>query len=114
MFSFLYSFYFIIYYFHCKKVTGGNKGIGFAIVKGLCKKFEGLVYLTARDVSRGEAAVAELKKLGFSPVFHQLDITNKTSIEKFRKHLQEKHGGLDILINNAAIAFKVCTNTTNT
>ncbi len=27
-------------------VTGSNKGIGYAIVKGLAKKFDGLVYLT--------------------------------------------------------------------
>lgn len=30
-------------------VTGGNKGIGLAIVKALCKDFKGTVYLTARD-----------------------------------------------------------------
>lgn len=27
-------------------VTGGNKGIGLEIVKGLAKKFNGVVYLT--------------------------------------------------------------------
>ena len=27
-------------------VTGSNKGIGLAIVKGLCKSFDGKVYLT--------------------------------------------------------------------
>lgn len=27
-------------------VTGSNKGIGFEIVRGLCKKFDGVVYLT--------------------------------------------------------------------
>lgn len=30
-------------------VTGGNKGIGLAIVRALCKQFQGVVYLTARD-----------------------------------------------------------------
>ena len=30
-------------------VTGGNKGIGFAIVRGLCKQFDGDVILTARN-----------------------------------------------------------------
>ena len=46
-------------------MTGGNKGIGFAIVKELCAKFEGRVYLTARDEGRGAAAVQEMKKVGF-------------------------------------------------
>ena len=27
-------------------VTGANKGIGYSIVKGLCKQFDGVVYLT--------------------------------------------------------------------
>lgn len=27
-------------------MSGSNKGIGFAIVRGLCKKFDGDVYLT--------------------------------------------------------------------
>nr|AEE61471.1 unknown [Dendroctonus ponderosae] len=87
-------------------VTGGNKGIGYAIVKGLCEKFKGTVYLTARDVSRGEAAVAKLKELGLNPSFHQLDTTDQNSIDKLKKHISENHGGFDLLVNNAAIAFK--------
>ena len=86
-------------------VTGGNKGIGYAIVKGLCEKFDGSVYLTARSVERGQEAVKKLEGLGYKPLFHQLDITNKTSIEKFKNYLKDKYGGLDLLINNAAIAF---------
>ena len=34
-------------------VTGSNKGIGFGIVRALCKKYDGDVYLTARDEARG-------------------------------------------------------------
>ena len=29
-------------------VTGGNKGIGFSVVKGLAKDFNGQVYLTGK------------------------------------------------------------------
>ena len=39
------------------QVTGANKGIGFGIMKELCAKFDGIVYLTARDEGRGLAAV---------------------------------------------------------
>ncbi|KAL3288573.1 hypothetical protein HHI36_003012 [Cryptolaemus montrouzieri] len=66
-------------------VTGGNKGIGYAIVKGLCERYDGTVYLTARDIARGEAAL---------------------SINTFKDHLKKTHTGIDILVNNAAIAFK--------
>lgn len=87
-------------------VTGSNKGIGFAIVRGLCKRFDGDVYLTSRDFTRGQKAVEDLEKEGLKPKYHQLDITDPSSIEKLRDFLKEKYGGLDVLINNAGIAFK--------
>lgn len=87
-------------------VTGANKGIGLGIVRGLCKQYDGAVYLTSRDVERGITAVEELKKEGLNPKYHQLDITDRKSLETFRDYVKEKYGGIDVLINNAAIAFK--------
>uniref|UniRef100_A0A8D0H053 carbonyl reductase (NADPH) n=1 Tax=Sphenodon punctatus TaxID=8508 RepID=A0A8D0H053_SPHPU len=88
-------------------VTGSNKGIGLAIVRALCKKFSGDVYLTARDTGRGQAAVAKLQEEGLKPLFHQLDINDLQSIQTLRDFLKEKYGGLNVLVNNAGIAFKV-------
>ncbi|RZF42983.1 hypothetical protein LSTR_LSTR016652 [Laodelphax striatellus] len=88
-------------------VTGGNKGIGFSIVEGLCKIFKGKVYLTARNEELGKQAVEKLKEAGCNPEFYQLDITVADSRERFAKYLKEKYGGLDVLVNNAGIAFKV-------
>merc|ERR1712168_1745173 len=87
-------------------VTGGNKGIGFGVMKELCAKFDGTVYLTARDESRGKEAVEKLNKLGFSPKFHQLDIDDGKSIERFRDYIKSTYGGFDVLVNNAAMAYK--------
>jgi len=87
-------------------VTGGNKGIGYAIVKALCERFDGDVYLTARDVGRGEAAVGQLNELGLKPKFHQLDVTDTSSVATFAKFVAENYAGIDVLVNNAAIAFK--------
>ncbi|XP_061163367.1 carbonyl reductase [NADPH] 1-like isoform X1 [Saccostrea echinata] len=87
-------------------VTGSNKGIGHAIVRGLCKQFKGDVFLTARDEERGKEAVQSLNKEGLSPKFHQLDITDQVSIIRFRDFIKNTYGGLDILVNNAGIAFK--------
>ncbi|XP_022080038.1 carbonyl reductase [NADPH] 3-like [Acanthaster planci] len=89
-------------------VTGANKGIGFAIVRALCKQLDnGIVYLTARSEERGREAVAKLSQEGLQPKFHQLDITDPASVTKLRDFLKETHGGLDILVNNAGMAFKV-------
>ncbi|XP_042892815.1 carbonyl reductase [NADPH] 1-like [Penaeus japonicus] len=87
-------------------VTGANKGIGFGMMKELCAKFDGIVYLTARDEGRGLAAVEELKKLGHTAHFHQLDIDNADSISKFTNYIKNTYGGLDVLVNNAAINYK--------
>ncbi|CAH2099022.1 unnamed protein product [Euphydryas editha] len=87
-------------------VTGANKGIGFAIVRGLCKRFDGTVYLTSRDEKRGRDAVAALENEGLHPKYHQLDITNPQSLKAFHDYIKEKYGHIDILVNNAAISFK--------
>ena len=87
-------------------VTGGNKGIGLAIVRSMCKKFDGDVILTSRDEGLGAAAVKQLENEGVKPLYHQLDITSSESIDNLKKYLQDKYGGLDFLINNAGIAFK--------
>ncbi|XP_069802220.1 carbonyl reductase [NADPH] 1-like [Dendropsophus ebraccatus] len=92
-------------------VTGGNKGVGLAVVRAMCKQFKGDVYLTARNPKLGEEAVQALNSEGLSPLFHQLDINDLTSIRALRDFLKEKYGGLDVLINNAGIAFKVADTT---
>jgi NAD(P)-dependent dehydrogenase (short-subunit alcohol dehydrogenase family) len=40
-------------------VTGGNKGVGYGVCKGLSKKFDGDIFLTARSEERGLAAVEQ-------------------------------------------------------
>ena len=67
-------------------MTGSNKGIGLAIVRSLCKKYEGSVYLTSRSEERGKEAIKLLESEGLSPKFHQLDIDDTTSIEKLRDY----------------------------
>ncbi|XP_051936230.1 carbonyl reductase [NADPH] 1-like [Hippocampus zosterae] len=88
-------------------VTGGNKGIGKAIVQALCKDFRGDVFLTARDEGRGKEAVASLSAEGLKAFFHQLDIDDVGSIRKAADFFKQKYGGVDVLVNNAGIAFKV-------
>ncbi|KAI5703692.1 hypothetical protein M8J75_014984 [Diaphorina citri] len=92
-------------------VTGSNKGIGYGTVKGLCQKFDGIVYLTARDEKKGQAALQALKdekvcKNNDNVRFHQLDVLNETSIHKLHDDIQTQHGGLDILVNNAGIIYR--------
>ncbi|XP_045669454.1 carbonyl reductase [NADPH] 1-like [Ursus americanus] len=88
-------------------VTGANKGIGFAITRDLCRQFSGDVVLTARDEARGRAAVQQLQAEGLSPRFHRLDIEDLQSIRVLRDFLRKEYGGLDVLVNNAGVAFDI-------
>lgn len=65
------------------------------------------MYLTSRNATKGQQAVNQLKALGLNPKFHQLDITDETSINALRDHIKDTYGGIDILINNAAIMLDV-------
>ena len=82
-------------------VTGGNKGIGFGIVKGLAKVFDGDVFLTARNVERGMEAVKTLEQENIHVKFHQLDIDDPKSNAAIATFMKENYGGIDVLVNNA-------------
>eukprot|EP00061_Rhincodon_typus_P003021 g19093.t1 len=92
-------------------VTGANKGIGLEVVRALCRQFEGDVYLTSRDRERGQQALHELQQEQLKPFYHQLDITDRQSIRELCTFMTHKYGGIDVLINNAGIAFKVADTT---
>lgn len=82
-------------------VTGGNKGIGFALVKRLAELGVSVV-LTARDKQRGEAAVENLRKQGLGDFVHflLLDVSDPLSVLTFASSFQAKFGAtLDILVS---------------
>lgn len=83
-------------------VTGANKGIGYHIAASLiASKLFGTVILACRDPSRGERAAKEL-----GGVFMPLCVGDAESTQRFAASLRDKYGRLDVLVNNAAIAFK--------
>lgn len=55
---------------------------------------------------RGQEAVTSLAAEGLKPTFHQLDIDDPNSIIAAAVYFKEKYGGVDVLVNNAGIAFK--------
>ena len=82
-------------------VTGANTGLGLALVRRLLR--EGMiVYLTARNAERGQAAIQQLQQEGLQPAFHLLDVTDDASVAAFAEHIQQNHGGYDVLLSNAA------------
>ena len=83
-------------------ITGANKGIGYEIALGLGAK--GIVVLIgARDEARGQAAAAKLNEQGIDARFVRLDVTNKETIDRVARWIEDEFGRLDILVNNAGI-----------
>ena len=83
-------------------VTGANRGIGFEVCREFAQKDMDVI-LTSRDESKGIAALEVLKNEGLSIDYHQLDVTDTTSIDRLREFVEKKSGRCDILINNAGI-----------
>jgi NAD(P)-dependent dehydrogenase (short-subunit alcohol dehydrogenase family) len=85
-------------------VTGANQGLGLALVRGLCQQLgeRGVVYLTARDRQRGLAAVQQLQSEGLAPELELLDVADDQSVRALAALLERRHGGVDIVIGNAA------------
>lgn len=84
-------------------VTGANKGIGLAIAKGLAEAGF-FVWIGARDRSRGEQAVTQLRNAGLNAGLLELDVAVEDSVYRAAATLSAQIGALDILVNNAGIA----------
>uniref|UniRef100_A0A804J3H9 Uncharacterized protein n=1 Tax=Musa acuminata subsp. malaccensis TaxID=214687 RepID=A0A804J3H9_MUSAM len=84
-------------------VTGANKGIGLEVCRQLA--FNGVkVILTARDETKGMEALEKMRDSELSDIiFHQLDVTDASSIASLADFIRTQFGKLDILVNNAAV-----------
>jgi NAD(P)-dependent dehydrogenase (short-subunit alcohol dehydrogenase family) len=76
-------------------VTGANSGIGFETARQLLA-LDVEVWIGARDIEKGERAVAEL---GSAARVVQLEVTDPSSVAAAAQRI----GDLDILVNNAGV-----------
>ncbi|MER6346271.1 SDR family NAD(P)-dependent oxidoreductase [Streptomyces sp. NPDC001595] len=85
-------------------VTGANQGLGLALVRGLARQWgdDGVVYLGARDEERGRRAVAALREEGVETRLQLIDVRDDASVAAAAGALRERHGGVDVVISNAA------------
>lgn len=83
-------------------VTGANRGIGFAIAKGLASC--GVQVLAGvRSHERALQAADDFKRIGIEVEAVVLDVANTASIPTSLVDIERVHGPIDILVNNAAI-----------
>ncbi|MCS7184496.1 MAG: SDR family oxidoreductase [bacterium] len=78
-------------------VTGGTKGIGFAIAKKFRQEGD-FVYICGRDRNSLTRAIKEIGCIGYV-----CDVRNLTEIKRFLKRVYQKEKRLDVVVNNAGI-----------
>jgi 3-oxoacyl-[acyl-carrier protein] reductase len=81
-------------------VTGSARGIGRGIAQAMAA--EGAVVVVAdRDGAAGEGTAAEI---GPPAVAVQVDVADEASVAALARTVEERHGRIDVLVNNAGIA----------
>lgn len=83
-------------------ITGGSRGVGRAT--GLRLAGQGAsVALIARDGARLRHTVGEIERLGGSALGLVGDVADPDAMERCVEQIERTLGGLDVLVNNAAI-----------
>ena len=82
-------------------VTGGARGIGKAIAELFAG--EGATVYIWDLLDLGSETAKELSSKGYQVEFNKVSVTDRTQIEAASQSIFDKHGKIDILINNAGI-----------
>jgi NAD(P)-dependent dehydrogenase (short-subunit alcohol dehydrogenase family) len=81
-------------------VTGGNRGIGLGIARGLAKA-GARVALWARDETRSAAACAELEALGAEALALRCDVSREEDVQEAARATLARFGRIDACFANA-------------
>ena len=83
-------------------VTGAAGGIGEAYARGLAAEGASVV-VADLDAARGEAVAASIESAGGTAAFVAVDVSDVESTVALAAATVERFGGIDLLVNNAAI-----------
>jgi NADP-dependent 3-hydroxy acid dehydrogenase YdfG len=83
-------------------ITGASSGIGEATARVLARKGYRLV-IGARRAERLEALAKQLNEEGGNVEFTSLDVTDLDDVRAFAGFALEKHGRIDVIVNNAGV-----------
>jgi len=83
-------------------VTGANRGLGLEVCRQLASQ-DYRVVLTSRDEAKGAAAVQALASDGLEVLYHQLDVSDDSSIARTVGFVLSALGTIDVVVNNAGI-----------
>ncbi|MGW2655052.1 SDR family NAD(P)-dependent oxidoreductase [Streptomyces sp. NPDC001478] len=86
-------------------VTGGSRGIGRAVVERLCRDGADVVFSYAANEEAAADVVRTVRTDGGKARAVRTDLSEPDGAEELMRTADDHLGGLDILVNNAAVAF---------
>lgn len=86
-------------------VTGGSLGIGEAATRAFAAE-GGKVVIASRDPARGEALAEAVAGAGGTAVHVTTDVADEDAVRRLIEGTVDRFGGLDVLVNNAAVYFQ--------
>ena len=84
-------------------ITGGSKGIGFAVAESLVKNGVN-VFICARDKADLKRAIDDLSRSGRAEG-EVCDVRSESQVRMMLEECERVFGGVDILINNAGVGY---------
>jgi len=84
-------------------VTGGNRNIGRAIALAFAEAGVAPIILFHQDEAAASAVCAEIEETGVRSAMFQADLADIDRLKNIVGQVDDEFGGVDILINNAAI-----------
>lgn len=86
-------------------VTGGSRGIGAAIAQALAGAGADVAITYQNSVERADSVVSSIKKLGRRGLAVRADSADPEAIKRAVSETVKTLGGLDILVNSAAVGL---------
>jgi NAD(P)-dependent dehydrogenase (short-subunit alcohol dehydrogenase family) len=83
-------------------VTGGSRGIGRAYAEALVNAGAAVLVADLLE-NEGAATVEAMRAKGQSAAFQRVDVSSREAVEAMAKAAADAFGGIDILVNNAAM-----------
>jgi len=87
-------------------ITGASRGIGKAFAVRFAEEGAKLL-LTTTSLERAEGTVKEIKDKGGEVAIIKADISVESDTQKIAEAVKKEYGGVDILVNNAAVWYGI-------
>lgn len=84
-------------------VTGGTRGIGAAICDVFAREGADVAFNYHSRDDLAEAAVKKIEAHGRRALAYKISVTDRHGLKKMTRELVEAWGGIDVLVNNAAV-----------